>query len=57
MEDMGHGLECLSSKKIFSTFDLKDGSFQFELDEESRPCTAINTVVGLLQYKRLPQEL
>lgn len=39
---------------MFSVFDLKDGFYQVELHPDSRKCTAIRTVVGLLQYTRLP---
>lgn len=57
MEDVRGTLDWLSGKTIFSTFDLKDGFFQVPLAEESRPLTAVRTVVGLMQYKRLPQGL
>ena len=55
MEDMRQVLDWLGSKKIFSTFDLKDAFYQVELEDHSKPVTAIRTVVGLLQYTRLPQ--
>ena len=55
MEDMRQVLDWLSSKKVLSTFDLKDAFYQVELEEKSKPLTAIRTVVGLLQYSRLPQ--
>jgi transposase InsO family protein len=57
MEDVRTILDWLSSKRIFSTFDLKDGFFQVVLAEESRPLTAVRTVMGLMQYRRLPQGL
>ncbi len=57
MEDVRETLDWLATKKIFSTFDLKDGFFQVELEEYSKPITAIRTVLGLLQYTRLPQGL
>jgi hypothetical protein len=57
MEDVRTTLDWLSGKKIFSTFDLKDGFFQVVLAEESRPLTAVRTVMGLVQYRRLPQGL
>jgi Reverse transcriptase (RNA-dependent DNA polymerase) len=57
MEDVRTILDWLSSKRIFSTFDIKDGFFQVNLAEESRPLTAFRTVMGLMQYMRLPQGL
>jgi len=54
MEAVRETLDWLSSKKVFSTFDLKDGYFQVKLAEESRAITAIRTVLGLYQYCRLP---
>lgn len=38
------------------SFNLKDGIFQGKFHPASRECTAIGTVFGLLQYKKLPQE-
>lgn len=55
MEDMRQVLDWLGGKKVLSTFDLKDAFYQVELLDESKPLTAIRTVVGLLQYTRLPQ--
>ena len=57
MEDVRNTLDWLATKKIYSTFDLKDGFYQVELDVGSRPLTAVRTVLGLLQYTRLPQGL
>ncbi len=57
MENVREVLDWLSSKSIFSTFDLKDGFFQVELAEDSKKQTAVRTVLGLLQYTRLPQGL
>jgi Reverse transcriptase (RNA-dependent DNA polymerase) len=57
MEDFKATLNWLSGKNLFSTFDLKDLFFQVMLCPESRPLTAVRTVVGLMQYKRLPQGL
>ncbi len=57
MEDVREALGWLGNTKIFSTFDLKDGFFQVELEPDSKPYTAIRTVLGLLQYTRLPQGL
>ena len=44
-----------SPQEYFSTFDLKDAFYQVELENESKHVTAIRTVIGLLQYTRLPQ--
>jgi hypothetical protein len=57
MEDVRETLDWLARKKIFSTFDLKDGFFQVLLAKESRPLTAVRTVVDLYQYCRLSQGL
>jgi Reverse transcriptase (RNA-dependent DNA polymerase) len=57
MEDVRATLEWLSGKNTSSTFDLKDGFFLIVLAEESRPLTAVRTVMGLVQYRRLPQGL
>ena len=57
MEAVRATLDWLGGKQLFSTFDLKDGFFQVKLSEKSRPLTAVRTVVGLLQYTRLPQRL
>ncbi len=57
MESVRDTLDWLANKKIFSTFDLKDVFFQVELEDESKPLTVIRTVLGLLQYTRLPQGL
>ena len=50
MEDVRGTLDWLSSKKIFLTLDLKERFFQVMLAEESRPLTAVRTVMGLMQY-------
>lgn len=57
MENVRDTLDWLATKRTFSVFDLKDGFYQVELDPASRECTAIRTVLGLLQYTRLPQGL
>jgi len=57
MESVRETLDWLASKKVFTAFDLKDGYFQVQLDESSKPYTAVRTVKGLLQYTRLPQGL
>lgn len=55
MEDVRATLDWMGTKKVFSIFDLKDGFFQNELEEESREITAIRTIVGLLRYVRVLQ--
>lgn len=55
MEDMRSVLDWLGNKKVLSTFDLKDAFYQVEIEESSKPLTAIRTVIGLLQCTRLPQ--
>lgn len=57
MEDMRETLDWLESGCMCSVFDLKEELFQLEAHSVSRDYTAIQTVLGLLQYKRLPQEL
>lgn len=57
MERVEETVEWLAMKKYFSLFDLKDGFFHVLLHLKSRPLTAIRTVIGLLQYTRLPQGL
>ena len=57
MENVRDTLDWLASKSVFSVFDLKDGFYQVELHPDSRACTAIRTVLGLLHYTRLPQGL
>ena len=54
MPDGPNMVDWLAGKKVFSFFDLKDGFFQVELDDSSKPLTAIGRVLGLLQYTRLP---
>lgn len=53
MEKVRTTMDWLSSKRILSTFDLQKGSYQVELEEDSRKCTAVRTFVRLLQYNRL----
>ena len=57
MEDMSAAIEWLAQRRIFTMVDLKQGFFQIDLAVESRPLTAVRTVLGLLQYTRLPQGL
>ena len=55
MQDTRQGLDWWGSKRVLSTFDVKDAFYQVELEDRSNPLTAIRIVVGLLQYTRLPQ--
>lgn len=57
MENVRDTLDWLATKRVFSIFDLKDGFYQVELDPCSKECTAIRTVLGLLQFTRLPKGL
>jgi hypothetical protein len=59
MDDVRGTLDWLSSKRIFSKLDLKDGFFQAMLSKECRPLTAfvVRTLMGFMQYRRLPQGL
>lgn len=57
MENVRDNLDWLVIKRVFSTFDLKDGFSQIELHHSSKAYTAIRTVLGLLQFTRLPQGL
>lgn len=41
MEDVRDRLDWLSRKKVYSAFDLEDGFYKIELDDESRPLTAV----------------
>ena len=47
-------LDRLSGAKYFSTLDLQNGFWQVSLAPESRPLTAINTSLGLYQFRVLP---
>ena len=57
MENVRDTLDWLATKSLFSVFDLKYGVHQVELDPSSKKCTTIRTVIGLLQFTRLPQGL
>lgn len=57
MEDVRATLDWMGGNSVFSTIDLKDGFFQVELEEGSKDFTAVQTVLGLLRYVRLPQGL
>ncbi|CAG2243770.1 Transposon Ty3-G Gag-Pol polyprotein,Transposon Ty3-I Gag-Pol polyprotein [Mytilus edulis] len=47
-------LDCLSSAKIFSCFDLQSGYWQIELNEKDREKTAFTTKYGLFEYTKMP---
>jgi hypothetical protein len=47
-------LESLAGAKWFSTLDLASGYWQVEMDDESRPKTAIATKQGLFEYSVMP---
>jgi Reverse transcriptase (RNA-dependent DNA polymerase) len=57
MEDVSGTLDWLKGKRIFSKLDLKNGFFQVMLAKESLPLTAVRTVMGLMQYRKLTQGL
>lgn len=57
VKDIRETIDWLSGKRVFSTFNLKDGYYQMEIAKESRPLNAVRTVLGLLQYTRLVQGL
>ena len=41
-------------KRIFTVLDLKHGYHQMPLDPDSRPCTAMSTPLGPMQWKVVP---
>ena len=43
--------------KLFAVFDARNGYWQIELSEESRPLTTFLTEWGTFWYKRLPMGL
>ena len=47
-------LPDLSRAKVFSTFDVKNGFWHIELDEESSKLTTFNTPFGRYRWLRLP---
>ena len=47
-------LPDLSRAKVFSTFDVKNGFWHIELDEESSKLTTFNTPFGRYRWVRLP---
>ena len=47
-------LEKQQKKRIFAVLDLKDGYHRMPLHEDSRPCTAMSTPLGPMQWKVVP---
>lgn len=47
-------LEELSSARVFTTLDLKNGFFHVGVDEQSRACTAFVTPDGHYEFLRVP---
>ena len=47
-------LEKQQKKRIFTVLDLKHGYHQMPLHEDSRPCTAMCTPLGPMQWKVVP---
>ena len=43
-------------KQIFSVLDVKNGYHQICLHKDSRPCTAMSTPLGPMQWKVVPKE-
>ena len=44
-------LQKQEKKRIFTVLDLKHGYHQMPLHEDSRPCTAMSTPLGPMQWK------
>lgn len=57
MEGMHDTQEWISKIKIFSTINLKAIFLHKILAVKSKPLTALQAIVGLLQCKILPQDL
>ena len=47
-------LQKQQKKRIFTVLDLKHGSHQMPLHPDSRPCTAMSTPLGPMQWKVVP---
>jgi Reverse transcriptase (RNA-dependent DNA polymerase) len=47
----------LAGKKWYSVADLRDENWNVELANESRPYTAVKTLIGLVQYTRMTMGL
>ena len=49
-------LQKQQKKRIFTVLDLKHGYHQILLHEDYRPCTAMSTPLGPMQWKVIPME-
>ena len=47
-------LQKQQKKRIFTVLDLKHGYHQMQLHPDSRPCTAMSTPLGPMQWKAVP---
>ena len=47
-------LQKQQKKRIFTVLDLKHGYHQMPLHEDCRPCTAMSTPLGPMQWKVVP---
>ena len=47
-------LQKQRKKRIFTVLDLKHGYHQMPLHQDSRPCTAMSTLLGPMQWKVVP---
>ena len=47
-------LQKQQKKRIFTVLDLKHGYHQMLLHPDSRPCTAMSTLLGSMQWKVVP---
>jgi hypothetical protein len=56
-EDIQTIVNWLAGKKWYSVADLRDGYWNAELAKESRPYTAVKTLIGLVQYTRMTMGL
>jgi hypothetical protein len=56
-EDIQTIVNWLAGKKWFSVADLRDGYWNVELAKESRPYTAVKTLIGPVQYTRMTMGL
>jgi hypothetical protein len=51
---IGDIFDTLEGNRYFTSLDLACGFWQIELDEESRPKAAFNTIYGQYRFRRLP---
>jgi hypothetical protein len=56
-EDIQTSVNWLAGKKWYSVADLRYGYWNVELAKESRPYTAVKTLIGLLQYTQITMGL